>query len=70
MIFYYIIAALISIAIVLISYFAPDALSFLGNETNQRFADTGMILLRITLFVKPAFMILMKHSELKTISFS
>ncbi len=70
MIFYYSIIAVISLAIVTISYAAPDALWFLWNEAGKWFADTGMILLWITLLVKPVFMILMKHSELKTISFS
>ena len=67
---YYILITIISIALVLTSYFAPDALSFLGNETSQRFANVGMNLLWITLFVKPIFMLLVKHTELKTSTFS
>jgi DMSO/TMAO reductase YedYZ heme-binding membrane subunit len=55
---------------VLTSYFAPDALSFLWNETSQRFANLGLNLLWITLFVKPVFMILVKYTELKTTTFS
>lgn len=70
MILYYILATLISFWIVLTSYFAPDALSFLGNETSQRFANFGLILLRVTLLVKPVFMILMKYTEIKTLTFT
>ncbi|HMS91573.1 MAG TPA: hypothetical protein PKC87_05100 [Candidatus Absconditabacterales bacterium] len=67
---YYIIVTFISVAIVLASYFAPDALSFLGNETSERFANTGLNLLWFTLLVKPLFMILLKYTELKTTTFS
>lgn len=70
MLLYYILATLISLGIVLTSYFAPEALSFLGNETSQRFANLGLTLLWITLLVKPVFMILMKYTELKTLSFT
>jgi hypothetical protein len=55
---------------VLISYAVPSALAFLGNEASQRFANLGLTLLRITLLVKPVFMILMKYTELKTLSFT
>lgn len=67
---YYLLVTFISIAIVVVSYFAPDALSFLGNETNQWFANTWLNLLWFTLLVKPVFMILMKYTELKTTTFS
>lgn len=70
MIFYYILITLISIAIVLLTYFSPDSLLFLGDEVPQWFANTWMNLLWITLLVKPVFMILMKYSELKTITFT
>ena len=69
MIFYYILAAIISFTIVWISYFSPSTISFFGPEAGQRFADTGILLLWITLFVKPVFMILVKYTELKTVSF-
>jgi len=70
MIFYYIIVMLLSLAIVLTSYFVPGALAFLWPEAGKGFADTGIILLWITLFVKPVFMLLVKHTELRTITFS
>ena len=70
MIFYYILITLISIAIVLLTYFSPDVLLFLGDEVPQWFANTWMNLLWITLLVKPVFMILMKYSELKTLTFT
>lgn len=69
MIIYYLFVTIISLAIVLISYFAPEALSFLGNETSQRFASTWLNLLWFTLLVKPVFMILIKYTELKTPTF-
>jgi len=67
---YYMIVTLISIAIVLTSYFAPDALLFLWNETSERFANTWLNLLWLTLFVKPLFILLLKYTELKTTRFS
>jgi len=70
MIFYYSIATLISFALVWISYFAPDTLSFLWPEAGEFFANAGMNLLRVVLFVKPVFILLMKYTELKTITFS
>ncbi len=70
MIFYYILATIISFGVVLTTYFAPDALAFLGNEINEKCANIWMLLLRITLLVKPIFIILMKYTEFKTISFS
>jgi DMSO/TMAO reductase YedYZ heme-binding membrane subunit len=69
MIIYYIFTTLISVGIVLTSYFAPDALSFLGNETSQWFANVWINLLWITLFTKPVFMILMQYTELRTTTF-
>lgn len=69
MIIYYLFITSISLAIVLLSYFAPDVLSFLGDETSQRFANAWLNLLWFTLLVKPVCMILMKYTELKTISF-
>ena len=68
MILYYIFMTIISLGMVVITYFAPNALSFLGNEVNEKFANIGMALLRITLLVKPIFSILMKYSELKTLT--
>ena len=70
MIFYYIIATLISFTLVWISYFSPDTLSSFWPEAGKIFANVGMDLLWITLFVKPVFMLLMKYTELKTITFS
>lgn len=70
MIFYYIFITLISITIVLLTYISPESLSFLGDEMPQWFANTGINLLWITLLVKPVFMILMPHTELKVITFS
>lgn len=55
---------------VVVTYFAPNALSFLGNEVSEKFANIGMALLRVTLLVKPIFMILMKYTELKTFTFA
>lgn len=69
MILYYIVATALSIVIVMISYFIPDALSFLGNETSQMFANFGLNLLWFTLLIKPVFMILIKYTELKTLDF-
>lgn len=69
MIIYYILATIISFGVVLTTYFTPDALAIFGNEVNEKFANIGMLLLRITLLVKPIFMILMKYSELKTFTF-
>lgn len=69
MLLYYILATLISFGLVLTTYFAPDALSFLGNETSEWFANFWLTLLRVTLLVKPVFMILMKYTELKTLTF-
>jgi hypothetical protein len=66
MIYYYIVATIISFVIVITSYFAPDAIAFLGSETSQFFANSGMNLLWIVLFVKPVFMILLPYTELKT----
>ena len=70
MIVYYLVITCISLAIVAISYIAPDALSFLGNETSQRFANAWLNLLWFTLLVKPVFMVLMKYTEVKTITLS
>jgi hypothetical protein len=61
MIFYYIFSTLISFAIVLTSYFSPSTLSFMWPEAGKRFADTGILLLWITLFVKPVFVIMTKY---------
>ena len=69
MIFYYIIATVVSFAIVLTSYFSPSTFSFLGPETGQRFANAGIAFLFVTLFVKPICMILVKYTELNTITF-
>lgn len=69
MIVYYLLVTLISVGIVLTSYFAPDALSFLGNETSQWFANVGLNLLWVTLFTKPVFMILIPYTELRTTTF-
>ncbi|MFA7298379.1 MAG: hypothetical protein WC010_01915 [Candidatus Absconditabacterales bacterium] len=68
MMYYYIITTLISLAIVLTSYFFPSTFAFLGPETGEWFANAGMNLLRVVLFVKPTFIILMKYTELKTIT--
>lgn len=70
MILYYILITIVSLGMVVVTYFAPNALSFLGNEVNEKFANIGMALLRITLLVKPVFMILMKYTEVKTLTFS
>lgn len=70
MILYYILITIISLGMVVVTYFAPNALSFLGNEVNEKFANIGMALLRVTLLVKPIFMILMKYTELKTFTFA
>lgn len=70
MILYYIIVTIISFAIVWTSYFSPNALSFLWSEAGKWFADTGMILLRIVLFVKPIYVILAKYTEQKIVTFS
>gem|GEM_PF-1801766 len=70
MIFYYLIAALISVSIILTSYYSPSTFAFLGPEAGQMFADAGMNLLWIVLFVKPIFMILVKYTELRTTTFS
>lgn len=66
---YYIVVTLISVAIVVLSYFDSQALSIFWREMNQWFSNTWMDLLRITLLVKPIFMILMPYSELKLITF-
>ena len=47
----------------------PESLSFLGDETGEMFANLGMNLLWITMFVKPVFFVLMKYTELKTPDF-
>ncbi len=69
MILYYILATIISFGLVLTNFFAPDALAIFGNEVNEKFANIWMILLRITLLVKPVFVVLMQYSELKTLTF-
>jgi len=68
MIIYYFFVTLISVTIVIISYFAPDVLSLLGNETSQWFANVGLNLLWFTLLVKPVFMILIPYTELRTMT--
>ncbi len=69
MMLYYLVVTLISIVIVVVSYFDPQAFALFWNEFNEWFANVGMNLLRITLLVKPVFMILMPYSELKLITF-
>ena len=70
MIIYYIIITFVSLAIVLLSYIAPSSLAFFGNELSEGFANIGMSLLWIVLFVKPVFIILGKYSESKTLTFT
>lgn len=67
---YYSIVTVISLALVVTSYFAPAAVASYGFQINSRFAQAGLTLLWITLFVKPVFMILVKYTELRSISFA
>lgn len=67
---YYVLVTLISLGLVLTAYFVPQTLSFLGNEVSQWCANFGLTLLRITLLVKPVLVILMKYTELKTLTFT
>lgn len=69
MILYYIIIFIIGAGTVLTWYFAPQIVAIFGNEVNQWFANVGITLLWITLFVKPLFIVLMQYTELKTLSF-
>ncbi len=66
---YYFIVTLISVAIVLLTYFSPESLSFFGNEIPQWFANFWMNLLWVTLLVKPIFVILMPYTEVKDLTF-
>lgn len=68
--YYYILTTIISLGLVLTTYFIPQTLSFLGNEVSQWCANFGLTLLWITLLVKPLFVIMMKYSELKTLTFT
>lgn len=66
MIRYYLSVTGICLAIVLTSYFVPNALSFFWDEISEWFANLWLNLLWITLLVKPVFMILLPYTEIKT----
>ncbi len=65
---YYVIVSLISFGLVMASYFLPNMATMYGFSINSWFAQIGLMLLWITLFVKPLFMILVRYTELRTIT--